>query len=379
MIVGGACGRYSRGLVVHAQVADQVARGFHDEDTLLQLRGQPIADVRCGCPRRGVVRECAVRAHRLRAIAPVHRGRLVCRVHGDIVRELFVHAARRGELRIAHGVVRRHEVGAQRILVAVAVDPPGLVLRDPPLAFLGRLAKEYPAVVPHAELASVVGVVDPVVDAPHEAIGQVLRIAAAAVIGADQLLRVGAEVAVGVMREPEVGRCGHEDAVVEHLHGARQHETVHEDRGLVHPAIPVRILEHDDAAYRAVLAGALQVRHEAAHLDDVHAAVGIEVDGDGILHERFRRHEFQAVSGQQVKKRLLLGSGVYRRNGFRRARVRGRRAVGGGWNYGDGRHRCATQRSCRCIAPKAQEGSGTNRSRIQATGEHKKKRERRAK
>ena len=66
----------------------------------------------------------------------------------------------------------------------------------------------------------------------------------------DELLGVGLQIAVGVAREPEVRRLGDEHAAVEHLQRARQHEAVEEDRLLVHLAVAVRVLEHDDAAGR---------------------------------------------------------------------------------------------------------------------------------
>ena len=159
----------------------------------------------------------------------------------------------------------------------------------------------------HAELSSVIGVVDPVVDAPEQAVRAVLGIAPGiAVIVANQLARVCAQVARCVPRQPEVGWSSHENAVLEHLHRARQHQAVHEDGGLVHPPVMIRILEYHDAPSRTVLTRALKVGHEAAHLDDVHPAVGIEVDRDGILHQWLGRHELEPVTVHGAKAHLLL-------------------------------------------------------------------------
>jgi len=171
------------------------------------------------------------------------------------------------------------------------------------------------AIRAHAELASVVGVVDPVVDAPEQPVRAVLRIALGiAVVGANEFACVSAKVARGVAREPEVGRGRYEHAVLQHLHRTRQHEAVHEDRGLVHPAVMIRVLEHHDASCGTIFSRTLQVGHVAPHFHDVHASVGVEVDGDRVLHQRLRGDELQSVAIHRMKTRALLFGRIHRRH-----------------------------------------------------------------
>ena len=106
--------------------------------------------------------------------------------------------------------------------------------------------------------------------------------------GADLLLGVHPQIAVGVFHQPDIRRFVHEDAVIERLHGTRLHESIREDGALVHPAVVVGILEHGDPADR------IQIRfrvREIAHvfriLDHPESAVRIPIDRNRILDERF--------------------------------------------------------------------------------------------
>ena len=116
---------------------------------------------------------------------------------------------------------------------------------------------------------------------------------------ADQILRVGFEVVVRVAHEPEVRWLCDEDATLEHLQGARQHETVEEDRLLVHLPVAVRVLKHDDAPARLTFVRRFQVGHVPEQLDDPHPAPRIPVDDDGILDHGLASDEFHVVSGRQ--------------------------------------------------------------------------------
>ena len=58
----------------------------------------------------------------------------------------------------------------------------------------------------------------------------------------------------------------------------------------------VRVFEHDDAADRLGSARTREVAHVAGHLDDPQAAVGIPVDRDGVLNQRFAGHELERGS-----------------------------------------------------------------------------------
>ena len=162
-------------------------------------------------------------------------------------------------------------------------------------------------------MVALAGCVHPVVERPVEAVRVVLGIglATSELIG-DELLRVHAQVAVGVVHQPDVGRLRDEHAAVEDLHGSREDEAVREHGALVHHAVGVRVLQHDDAADRIVLVRAGDVRHEAGHLDRPEAALGVPVDRHGILNQRLARDQLDAVAGRHVE-RLQRGLGRERR------------------------------------------------------------------
>ena len=87
-------------------------------------------------------------------------GRLPRGPDGNVGDESLVHAGERRLVRIARGVVRRNEVRAQRILVAVAVEASVLIRRYSPLALRWRGAKVEPAIIAEPELARIVDLQD---------------------------------------------------------------------------------------------------------------------------------------------------------------------------------------------------------------------------
>ena len=146
-----------------------------------------------------------------------------------------------------------------------------------------------------------------------KAVGVVLGVALEpAVVVADEILRVGFEVAIGVAREPEVRRFRDENAAIEDLDRARQDQLVEKDRPLVHLAVVVLILEDRDATERFSRICARRVRHEPEHLDDPQPAFEVVVDRDRIDHHRFAGDELDAIAGRDVK-RLELGVRCQRR------------------------------------------------------------------
>ena len=141
------------------------------------------------------------------------------------------------------------------------------------------------------------GRVDPVVERPHQTVGVVLGACLPlAVRVGHQLLGVGAQIAVGVARQPEIRRLGDQHAAVEDLQGARQHEAVEEDRPLVHLPVIVHVFEDDDPAGGIAFRGRGEIGHEPRHFDRPQPSVRIEVDQDRILDHRLRRDELEAVA-----------------------------------------------------------------------------------
>ena len=175
--------------------------------------------------------------------------------------------------------------------------------------------------------------VHPVVERPEEAVRVLLGIGtSSAELVRDQLLGVGAQVSVRVAHQPDVGRLGNQDAVLEDFQRSHEHETVGEHRPLVHSPVAVRVFEHDDAADRIVLGRAGQIRHEARHFDSPETSVGVPVDRDRFLDQRLARHELDVIARRHVER--LQGVLGRERWGFvrhslnaRRPRAVGRRAL----------------------------------------------------
>ncbi len=127
-----------------------------------------------------------------------------------------------------------------------------------------------------------------------------------AVVVGDELFRIGAEIAVRVAGEPQVGRFGDQHTVRQHFERARQHQLVEEHRLLVHPPVIIEILEDADPSERLALAGRGDVRHVAEHLDYPHASIRIEVDEHGLFDHRLARDELDVVSGREEEPRHLV-------------------------------------------------------------------------
>ena len=107
---------------------------------------------------------------------------------------------------------------------------------------------------------------------------------------------VAVAVAVGVLAEPEHWRFGHERAAAGQRHRARHHQTVEKHRALVHPAVAVRVFEHDDASHFFELAGAFEVGHVAAHFEHPQPALRVKRDLNWIMNQRLGGNQFDAKS-----------------------------------------------------------------------------------
>ncbi|MBW3629988.1 MAG: aminopeptidase P N-terminal domain-containing protein, partial [Gemmatimonadetes bacterium] len=286
------------------RIGQRAVRTRHPVEDLLdlgaerrQLGGEAIAGVDDRGVGGGVVRQRAVRAHGLLAIAAVDRRVGMDREGRDVRRQPLVHPPHGCDVRIARGVVRGDQIDAKRVLVAVAEDPPVVVHRDAPLP-LGRGPPQLELPIHQSVLAGVLRAVQPVVHPPEEAVGVVLDVAARVpVVGAHQLARVRPQVAARVAGEPDVrGRREERSVTVEHLQRTWQDEAVDEDGPLVHATIIVEILEHRDPADRRVGSLVSDVGHVAAHLHDPHAPLRVELDPHRLLYQWLRRDQLHPIS-----------------------------------------------------------------------------------
>ncbi len=194
-----------------------------------------------------------------------------------------------------------------------------VVLRQPPLPAIARrrFLADPSGRPPDAE--GVVGAVDPVVEAPHEAALLVLQVAATTDAAVEEPLVVGNTVPVGVPVLVDVVAVGlhRQDAAVERQDEPGQHQVVDEDGVAVVGAVALRALVQADAAHRRALIRTVGVGHVAAHLGDVQATVAVECHRHRILDHRFGEDEFHAVPGRQDEAACLLcrTEGLHRRLG----------------------------------------------------------------
>ncbi len=101
---------------------------------------------------------------------------------------------------------------------------------------------------------SIFGGVDVVVERPQQAVRVVLDVRfSSPVLIRNELLAIGPQIAVGVLKQPEVRRLCDEHAAIEHFQPARQDEAVLKHRALVHAAVVVRVFEHHNLADGLVL------------------------------------------------------------------------------------------------------------------------------
>ena len=274
-VLVGLARRQPRAVIADDNPAHEVAGGLDDEDVAVEIRRERVAAVDRRRGYGGIRRQRTVGAQHAVLIPTVHARSLARRPDGhDLVlraAERFVASARPHQARVPQVVRRGHDVDVQHRLVRVPVDASRVVLRKAPLPARQRLA-DFERSVLQPQIRIGLRRVDPVVERPEQAVGVVLDVRIAPAEGVRHaLFRVGAKIAVGVAREPEVRRLGDEDAVLEDLDRPRQHETVEEHRLLVHPPVVVRILEDTDAAGRLELARRRQILHVAEHLDHPHA------------------------------------------------------------------------------------------------------------
>ena len=82
---------------------------------------------------------------------------------------------------------------------------------------------------------------------------------------------------------------------------ARQDQPVQEHRAGVHDAIVLGGGQHHHAPDRRVLVGAVEVLHEAAHLDYPQPAIGIKLRHDRVLDLRFVRDALDVKAGLKLE------------------------------------------------------------------------------
>ena len=174
--------------------------------------------------------------------------------------------------------------GLERRLQGAGIGPEaevGAANRDGRLGPPGRMA---------AAMVAAVGGVDPVVDAPREAVDVVLGVLDREA-GEQDVARVGHPVAIRVAQVQDVGRRGHQHAVPPRQDRCRIRQFVGEERPGLVVAVKVFIDQPLDPAQRR---RPLRPHRVAAHLDHEHPAGGIERDRYRIDDRGFLRGQLEA-------------------------------------------------------------------------------------
>ena len=197
------------------------------------------------------------------------------------------------QVRVATAVVKRHQVGAERVAVGGVEEASDVVAGEAPLTVPGRpLGDDILAVETEAE--SVLRQVDPVVEAVDQPVAGVLRTGQPGESVEDVAHLVDPPVAVVVAVPVELRRLDEEEAAVRGRDRARQDQPIEQGHAPVHDAVAVIVLEADHATDRGELIATVDVRHEAPHLDHQRAAVGVERDRDRVFDQRLGRDELDA-------------------------------------------------------------------------------------
>ena len=163
--------------------------------------------------------------------------------------------------------------------------------------------------------AVAIGSVQPAVEAPAEAVDQVLGVARLET-GEPRLADIAAAVAIVVAGVEDVGHAGHEHAPLPAGQACNVFEPVEEERALLVAAVAIGILEDPHAAGLEPMSGTF-ARHAVppghlavgrglalgeriiAHLRHPHPSAFVPVDEHGVHHQRLSCHQRRGESRRQ--------------------------------------------------------------------------------
>ena len=150
------------------------------------------------------------------------------------------------------------------------------------------------------------GDVDPVVEAPAQAVGAELLVALGEA-GVEDFFLVGFAVAVGVTEEEDVGGGGDDDAVAPGDEAVGKVQAFGKEGAVVVGAVGVAVFEDSDAA--AAGAGVAEAERVVGHFDDPEAALGVPVEGDGVEDEGFGSDDLGFETGREAEGFEGIGGG----------------------------------------------------------------------
>ena len=218
----------------------------------------------------------------------------------------------------ADHVVRIREPVAEIIAPAAVLGPASLQLEftragieaEIPSAEVMDFTR---ADIAHLAAAVAVPTVIPAIQAPAEAVEEVLRVSLGEAVEQDRPA-VRLAVAIGVLGVKDFGHAGDDHAILPARQAGGIGKVVEEDRDLIVDAIATGGFEdfHPTAADFSVVL----VEGVVGHLDDPHSATGVPVDVDRVLNEWFGDGEFDGEAGADMDGL----EGILRRAGRRRRR-----------------------------------------------------------
>ena len=152
-------------------------------------------------------------------------------------------------------------------------------------------------VLPVVHVVAAVRAIHPAVGSPAETVEAELLVARIEA-GEEHVMPVRPAVAVTILEPNDIGRRRHETAIAPGENAGRETQPFGEQRRAVVDAVAVRVLENPHASTRLTLA--IHPERIVGHLDDPEPAAFVPVECHGVEHERFRRGEFDPITGRQV-------------------------------------------------------------------------------
>ena len=216
------------------------------------------------------------------------------------IKERNIHSVSRRMMRIAHRIMTRNEIAVQRVGIVVVINAAIIVLSDSPLTSEASVV-QFPFAIHKAQAFGGFRIVKPVVEAKHKTVVGMFHRALTAVVFEYSGFFVSFEIAIGVFTKPKHRRLRHEHAAFHQRNGTRHLQAGEKIRALVHAPVAVGILQHAHAARAGVLALAVHVGHEGAHLHHPHPPIGIEGHGHGVVDQRIGGGNFNAKPRREFK------------------------------------------------------------------------------
>ena len=243
----------------------EVRRRLGGERVAAELRREGVAAIDQRPARPGELLQLPRVVEHAFAVAAVHAGRHPRGEDALALGDLHIRALGFLEVRVARQIRGRQQIAEELLLARARVDAPEVVLRDAPLPVENRGLAHKRVVrldlVAPARFRAVI----PAVHREQQAIGLMLRVAAAGVIRDEHVAAVGHQIAVRVRTPQDVRRLADQRPAFAQRDGARHDQLVQKHRVLVHAPVAVGVLQHHHATIRRILAGAVEIAHVAVH------------------------------------------------------------------------------------------------------------------